>query len=113
MELSDRVRFRREQLKMTQDELALKMGYKSRTSINKIEMGRPVSQKIVTRLAEALDTNIAYLMGWEENEKPAQSSGELSEIDAIFNELSPSRQAKLLELARLYLDGQRRNEETE
>lgn len=78
MQLSDRVRFRREQLKMTQDELAAKMGYKSRTSINKIEMGRPVSQKIVARLADALDTNISYLMGWEE-EKPTANYDGLTE----------------------------------
>ena len=70
MELSDRVRRRREELRMTQEELALRMGYKSRVSINKIENGRPVSQKIIARLAEALDVSIPYLMGWDE--KPAE-----------------------------------------
>lgn len=35
-----------------------------------------------------------------------------SEIDIIFSQLTPSRQAKLIELARLYLDDQRRSEET-
>jgi transcriptional regulator with XRE-family HTH domain len=43
------------------------MGYKSRVSINKIEKGRPVSQKLIVRLAEALDVAPAYLMGWAEN----------------------------------------------
>lgn len=70
MELSDRVRRRREELRLTQDELAKRMGYKSRVSINKIENGRPVSQKIISRLAEALDVSIPYLMGWDE--KPAE-----------------------------------------
>lgn len=70
MELSDRVRCRREALGLTQEELALRMGYKSRVSINKIENGRPVSQKIIARLAEALGVSIPYLMGWDE--KPAE-----------------------------------------
>lgn len=70
MELSDRVRSRREELGLTQDMLAQRMGYKSRVSINKIENGRPVSQKIIARLADALDVSIPYLMGWDE--KPAE-----------------------------------------
>lgn len=66
MELADRVRIRREELGLSQEDLAFQMGYSSRTSINKIENGRPCSQKIITRLAEALNVSIPYLMGWEE-----------------------------------------------
>ncbi len=69
MTLADKVKQRREELQMTQDELATKMGYSSRTSINKIEKGRPCSQKIIAKLAEALDLSIPYLMGWEDDEK--------------------------------------------
>lgn len=67
MSLADKVRTRREELGMNQTELAIKMGYKSRVSINKIEKGREVSQKIIVRLAEALDVTPAYLMGWEDS----------------------------------------------
>jgi transcriptional regulator with XRE-family HTH domain len=35
----DSIRQRRESLGMTQDELAKKVGYKSRSSVNKIELG--------------------------------------------------------------------------
>lgn len=69
MDLANRVRQRREQLGLSQEDLALRMGYSSRTSINKIENGRPCSQKIIARLAEALGVSIAYLMGWEEEIK--------------------------------------------
>jgi transcriptional regulator with XRE-family HTH domain len=82
MELSDRVRRRREELRLTQDELAKRMGYKSRVSINKIENGRPVSQKIISRLAEALNVSIPYLMGWDE--KPAE---ELQGLGALAAEV--------------------------
>ena len=63
-ELSDRVKKRRLELGLTQEELAKRMGYSSRVSINKIEMGRPISQKIISRLSVALNVSEAYLMGW-------------------------------------------------
>ena len=65
MSLGEKVKSRREEIGLSQEDLALKMGYKSRSSINKIEKGRPVSQKIICRLADALDVSVAYLMGWE------------------------------------------------
>ena len=67
MSLADRVRIRREELKLSQTELAERMGYKSRSSINKIECGREISQKVIVRLADALGVTPAYLMGWDED----------------------------------------------
>lgn len=72
MEFADRVRIRREELGLNQTELAQKMGYTSRSSINKIENGRAVSQKLIVRLAEALEVSPAYLMGWDE--KPEEQA---------------------------------------
>ena len=40
LELFKRIRSRREELGISQDELAKRIGYKSRSSINKIEMGK-------------------------------------------------------------------------
>lgn len=63
----DRVRIRREELNITQAELAKKLGYKSRSSINKIELNqRNMKQSQIVALATALDTTPAYLMGWKE-----------------------------------------------
>ena len=63
-----RIRQRRKELGLTQDELAKRMGYKSRSTINKIEKGsNDVSQSNVVKFAEVLHTTIAYLMGWTEN----------------------------------------------
>lgn len=73
MNLASKVKQRRIELGLSQEELAKKMGYSSRTSINKIENGRPVSQKIIVRLAEALETTPAYLIGWDNDlEKKAE-----------------------------------------
>jgi transcriptional regulator with XRE-family HTH domain len=96
MELADRVRCRREALGLTQDDLAKRMGYKSRVSINKIENGRPVSQKIIARLAEALNVSIPYLMGWDET--PAE---ELQGMGALAAQLIMDLDA--MEMMRNYL----------
>lgn len=96
MELADKVRMRREQLGLSQEELALRMGYKSRSSINKIETGRPVTQKIIVRLADALGVSIPYLMGWDE--KPAE---ELQGMGALAAELIMDQDA--MEMAREYM----------
>lgn len=69
MEIGERIRRRREELDMTQDELARAAGYKSRSSINKIEMdGRGLPQKKVADIAKALKVTPSYLMGWEDEE---------------------------------------------
>lgn len=61
--LGDRVRAERVRQGITQDELAKKAGYSSRTSINKIENGRLASLKVVHKLAEALNVSEWYLLG--------------------------------------------------
>ena len=46
MDIGERIKLRREELNLSQDELAKKVGYKSRSSINKIEQdGRGLPQK--------------------------------------------------------------------
>lgn len=92
MSLASRVKQQRERLGLSQEELGRRMGYSSRTSINKIENGRPCSQKIIARLADALDTTIPYLMGWdEEKEKPTiQVDDELTENQRILMQFAKS-----------------------
>lgn len=65
MTIGDRIKSRRIQLGMTQEELALKLGYKSKSSINKIEIGvQDLPQKKIVAFAKALETTPAELMGW-------------------------------------------------
>lgn len=62
-----RVKHQRESIGMSQQELAQLVGYKSRSSINKIELGKnDVVQSTIQKLADALQTTPAYLMGWED-----------------------------------------------
>ncbi len=70
MKIGERIRHRREELALSQDELAKRLGYKSRSSINKIEndaSGLP--QTKIVAIATALDTTPAFIMGWEEMQK--------------------------------------------
>lgn len=61
---------RRKALGMTQEELAKKMGYKSKSTINKIELGiNDIVQSKVVKFAEVLETTPAVLMGWVEMQK--------------------------------------------
>lgn len=70
MTIGERIKRRRKKLHMTQEELAKKIGCKSRSSINQIETGRNgiPSSKIKT-LADALETTPSYIMGWDGPEK--------------------------------------------
>lgn len=115
MMTGDRIKELRIQKGMSQEELGTKIGVK-KAAINKYESGVVVNLKrsTIAKLASALDTSPIYLMGWEENKDavPISEDGK-SEILSIFGSLSPDRRSKLLELARLYLDDQRKIEETE
>jgi len=63
------IKNRRLELGLTQEELATKLGYRSKSSINKIEAGiNDISQAKVLEFATALETTVSYLMGWEERD---------------------------------------------
>lgn len=66
-----RIKARRLELGYSQDEVAKKLGYKSRSTINKIELGiNDITQSKVVEFARALETTVPYLMGWDENNPP-------------------------------------------
>lgn len=67
VEAGARIRERRESLNMTQAELGLKVGYTSRSSINKVELGLvDLPQSKIVAIANALDVSISYIMGLKE-----------------------------------------------
>lgn len=64
-DIGKRIRELREAQGMTQEELAKKCGYKSRSSINKMELQRDAPIKKLIPIAQALGITPSYLMGWE------------------------------------------------
>lgn len=66
--IGKRIREKREELGLTQLELAHKMGYKSRAAICKVEKGEDnITSDRVTRFANALGCSESYIMGWDTN----------------------------------------------
>lgn len=79
MTVYDRIRILREKNGLSQQELANRVGFKTASAINKIELGlRDISQTKLSELAKALDTTPGYLMGWENTVSPAPAGVELT-----------------------------------
>ena len=69
MTLGDRIRSRREELRMSQEELATRLGYKSRSTIAKIESGEnDLTQSKIVAFAEALNTTARWLLDYGDSD---------------------------------------------
>ena len=77
--IGEKIKERRLELHMTQEDLAERMGYKGKSSINKIEKGTqdiPLSK--VEEFARVLHTTPAALMGWDDVVTPVDLSDTVS-----------------------------------
>ena len=118
MAIGERIKARREELGLSQQQLADRLGYKSKATINKIEMGiNGVQQKRVVDFAHALDTSIEYLMEMDEgvgnfqqqeyytNPETAKLADEMTvnpELKALFDvqrDMSPADLQTLYDMA--------------
>lgn len=67
MILYENIKKRREQLGISQQELAESVGYKGKSMISQIENGNvDISSSMISKIASALNCTESYLMGWEE-----------------------------------------------
>lgn len=84
MTLGERIKMLRIQKNLTQQQLATLCGYKSLTTINKIEMGiNSVPISTIEKLSFALDVTPAYLMGWDDVEEDNFTQDEIKIIHAL------------------------------
>ena len=93
------IRSRRIELDMTQEELAKKLGYKSKSTINKIELGiNDIPQSKIVQFANALDTTPSVLMGWvEATPIETKKSNTIADItDKMFNDSNFMEAVELL-----------------
>ena len=102
----------RKELGLTQEELAKRMGYKSKSTINKIELGiNDIPQSKIVQFAEVLGTTPARLMGWDEKnnspEEPKLTERERMVLE-IFRKIPEDRQAEALELLQVALKMQKK-----
>lgn len=80
MTVGERIRQRREELHISQEELARRVGYKSRSSINKIELSRELPLHKVKPIAVALSITPGELMGWVDDDLEQEQATILYEL---------------------------------
>lgn len=107
LELYANIRNRRKELGMSQDELAKKVGYTSRSTIARIENGEiDLPQSKIKAFADALKTTPGELMGWEgtlEEELAREYHFESREVCDYLIELSKDPEVMAL-LTRVHKD---------
>lgn len=105
MTVYDRIRQLRISKKMTQTDLAEKLGYKDGSMITKIESGKvDISQKKLVAFANALDTTPAYLMGLIDTEEISFSerlSVDENHIIMIYRSLPTKGKEYLIQQAQI------------
>jgi len=98
-DIGSRIKRRRIELGYSQDELARKLGYNSRSTINKIENGtNDITQSKLFDFSVALDTSVPYLMGWDEGSY--LSSSEM-DIISIYRGLNADGKSRFREYAQM------------
>lgn len=84
IEIGNRIKQLRTEKDMSQDELAKKSGYGSRSTINKIELGiNDVPQSKIKAIAEALGVSVGTLLCWDEFDKKYDTQKFQKEINLI------------------------------
>lgn len=92
--IGKKVKARREQLGLTQEELAKKLGYKSKSTINKIELDiNDVSQSKLLKLADALEVEPTYFI---DIDTPSDNIDRLLAYADAFKKLSSEGQIQVL-----------------
>lgn len=87
MDIGERLKEYREKRGMSQDELARKLGYKSRSSINKVEAeGRSMPQDKIKKAAQILNVSPLYLMGWTNDPTPIEHGVKETVTHVAFTE---------------------------
>ncbi len=95
MTIGNRIRGRREELGLSQEELAHKLGYKSKVSICEIESGRrQLRQKSIKAIADALQTTPSYIMGWDEEE--SENDKLKSAVQEMVKNIPPEKREDFL-----------------
>lgn len=98
--LGSRIKILREENKLTQNDLAKKLGFKNYTTITKWEKGENLPRgRELKLLAELFDVSSDWILGLSDS----RSS---SDINHIYSQLTPPRQHKVYTFAQHQLDEQ-------
>lgn len=101
MSVGERIRNKRIELGLTQEELALRMGYSGKSSVCKAETyGDSVTTAKIQKFADALGVSFSYLMGWDEEpiELKIEPEWEEQELLALWRNATDSAKESVLVL---------------
>lgn len=92
--IGKRIKEKREELGLTQMQLAERLGYTSKAAVCKVERGDDnITADRVSKFAKALNCSESYLMGWdEENKAPTDEENLL----AAYRELDEESKRQLV-----------------
>ena len=97
MEIGERIKQMRLDLGLSQDDLAKLIGYKSRSSINKIEIGeRDITQSTILAFAKALQTTPSKLMGWDIDDIQQPLDSEHQNVIDLYDKLRPNDKIRIV-----------------
>lgn len=91
MNLGEKIKKRRIELGLSQEELAKKVGYSSRSTINKIELGqRGFSQKYLVAFSKALNVPVEWLVVKLDDDEDdlIKSFGYLNPLEELDEDIS-------------------------
>ena len=84
MTIGERISNKRIELGYSQEDLAKKCGWNSRSSISKIESsGDKISLKKIDVVAKALNVTSAYLMGWEDESNALSKNITIEDVEKL------------------------------
>ena len=87
---------------MSQEDLARLVGYKSRSSINKIELSREIPIRKVSQIADALGISRSYLMGYDPGESLTDEENQMLKM---FRALSEKKRKMIMMTLKIAYDG--------
>lgn len=87
MTIYERIKELRKKRGMTQQELAEKVGYKTGSAVNKVELGlRDLNYSKICAFAVALETTASYLCDGEKEKKNAEAEAVKKFVERLKNE---------------------------
>ena len=107
--LYDNIKKRRQDLNMSQQELAEAVGYSGKSMISQVEKGLiDISSSTITKFANALNCSESYLMGWVDNPDPDYPNTKIGIIEsarkmiAEENEIEKQKEEQVKKAMALY-----------
>lgn len=98
LKLYKNIKARRLELGLSQEELAVKVGYSGKSMIAHIERGDvDLTQSKIVAIANALSVSPGDLMGWDDD--PEQLSPAEDHLLSIYRDLNDEGQEKLVDYA--------------